>query len=229
MLIGVFQTAVTLLAMVAFYATDSLLLRKYDRLRANGKSGRNWVNTIASLIAVALLLLQPMIWPPLSLRVYAGWGLVPQIVGLVLVVGAAGLNLWARIHLGEFFVQRAEVQEDHCLVDSGPYAYMRHPIFASYFGTLAGLMLVNPSITLLGLAFPAIWYFTDQARQDEQLLGQHLPEYATYMERVPRYLPRLSSTKLPRPASGHTSHASQGAATSNVGAWMATSKPRRVK
>lgn len=216
MLIGVYQTLVTLLAMVAFYVTDTLLLRKYDRLRGDGKSGRNWVNSIASLIAAALLLSQPIVWPALSLRVYAGWGLLLQIVGLALVVGAAGLNLWARIHLGEFFVQRAEVQEGHCLVDSGPYAYVRHPIFAAYFGTLAGLMLVNPSIILLGLAVPAIWYFTGQARQDEQLLSQHLPEYAAYMERVPRYLPKLSRIRFAQPASSQTGHASQVAARPKV-------------
>ena len=201
MFIGIYQTLVTLVPMVSFYLTDSLLLKKYDQLRGDGKCGRNWVNTIASLIAAALLLLQPILWPALGLRVYSRWGLLFQIVGLVLVVGAAGLNLWARIHLGEFFVQRAEVQEGHCLVDSGPYAYVRHPIFAAYFGTLAGLMLVNPSIILLGLAIPAIWYFTGQAKQDEQLLSQHLPEYAAYMERVPRYLPKLSRITFAQPAS----------------------------
>jgi protein-S-isoprenylcysteine O-methyltransferase Ste14 len=78
-------------------------------------------------------------------------------------------NLWARLHLGAFFAQRSEVQAGHCLVESGPYAYVRHPIF-----------LVNLSVIVVALAVGAFGYFSDQARQDERLLSQHLLGYAAY-------------------------------------------------
>ena len=55
-----------------------------------------------------------------------------QFCGILMMFGAAGLNYWARKHLGIFYVQGSKVQEDHQLIESGPYALMRHPLFYSY-------------------------------------------------------------------------------------------------
>jgi protein-S-isoprenylcysteine O-methyltransferase Ste14 len=68
---------------------------------------------------------------------------------------------------------------------------MRHPVITSFFGIAGGLFLVNPALTTLAALLYTIWDFTRAARQEEHLLTQHLPGYAEYARRTPRFLPRL--------------------------------------
>jgi protein-S-isoprenylcysteine O-methyltransferase Ste14 len=61
----------------------------------------------------------PRLWEP-SLEV--GWCLV--------VVAVAGFAFcwWARIHLGRMW-SSSVTRKDHYIVDTGPYAVVRHPIY----------------------------------------------------------------------------------------------------
>ena len=142
------------------------------------------------LAAVAFVAVQPTLLPVLGLHANAWWGVPAQTVGALFLVGGLGLHGWSRAHLRQFYAERVEIQPGHVLINTGPYAYVRHPMFTSYFVLILGLLLVNPALPTLLMAVYAFWDFTQAARQEEELLSQSLPDYADYMAKTPRFIPR---------------------------------------
>lgn len=191
MLLGTPQAAATLTTILVFYALDFTLIRRYDRQRSASGTGRAWDFTLFIFIMIAILVLQPILLPILSFRTTQTWGLLLQLSGMPVIVVALALHLWSRVHLQQYYAERVEVQPEHKLIHTGPYALMKHPVITSFFGIAGGLVLINPSITTLAALLYTIWDFTRAAQQEEDLLSNTLPGYADYARRTPRFLPRL--------------------------------------
>jgi protein-S-isoprenylcysteine O-methyltransferase Ste14 len=190
MFVGLPQSLVTLLSILLFYVMDFLLIRQFDKNRTASGSGRAWDFTILIFLMVAILVLQPMLLPSLSYRTTELWGLLIQMLGVILIVYALALHFWSRQHLGHYYAERVEVQPAHKVIDTGPYKLMRHPVITSFFGIAAGLFLINPSLTTLAALAYTLWDFTRAARQEEDLLTRSLSGYADYARQTPRFLPR---------------------------------------
>ena len=191
MLLGIPQSIATLLAILLFYAMDFALIRRYDKKRQASGSGRSWDFTFYIFVSVAVLVLQPLLFPLISFRTTQIWGLAVQILGIVTIIASLFLHIWSRVHLQQFYAERVEVQPEHQVIDTGPYALMRHPVITSFFGIATGLFLLNPALTTLAALLYTIWDFGRAARQEEELLSQTLPGYAAYARHTPRFLPRL--------------------------------------
>jgi protein-S-isoprenylcysteine O-methyltransferase Ste14 len=77
------------------------------------------------------------------------------------------------------------------LVVQGLYAYIRHPLYCGMMLELTGLFLYIPTLTVL-VAFGLGWIWVIvQARLEEMDLVERLPAYEEYMQRVPRFIPRV--------------------------------------
>jgi len=187
---GTFQAAITLATGLVYYAVDFWLIRRYDRDRTEAGTGRSWGYTALMVCCLAILVLQPILLPGLSLRLQGWWGLLLQMVGITLLLAGFGLHWWSRSHLKQFYVEDVAVQAEQALVDTGPYRLVRHPVFTSFFAIALGLLLVNPAITTLGLAVYVLVDFTRAARQEEELLVTKIPEYTGYVERTGRFMPK---------------------------------------
>lgn len=195
MLTGLPQSAATFLTILLFYTVDFFLIRRYDKQRQASGSGRAWDFTLFIFLAAAVLILQPVLFPSLSYRTTALWGLAAQALGAFLILAAFALHIWSRIHLQHYYAERVEVQPDHQVIDSGPYRLMRHPVITSFFGIAGGLFLINPALPSLAALLYTFWDFTRAAQQEEDLLTRTLPGYADYARRTPRFLPRLPRSR----------------------------------
>lgn len=195
MLTGLAQSIITFLTVSIFYSIDSLLIRYYDRHRQASGSGRAWDFTLFIFAMVAVLVLQPIFLPIISFRTDQAWGLAAQALGVFIILAAFALHIWSRIHLQHFYAERVEIQPEHKVIDSGPYALMRHPVITSFFGIAAGLFLVNPALTTLAAFIYTIWDFVRAAKDEEDLLTKTLPGYAEYARRTPRFLPRIGGNR----------------------------------
>jgi protein-S-isoprenylcysteine O-methyltransferase Ste14 len=81
------------------------------------------------------------------------------------------------------------------LVQHGPYARIRHPIYAGLLLEFAGLVLLRPTgATVLACAIGFFWVFV-QARLEEVDLLQRFSACRKYMEQVPRFLPRVRARR----------------------------------
>jgi protein-S-isoprenylcysteine O-methyltransferase Ste14 len=98
---------------------------------------------------------------------------------------------WARIQLGPMWSGQIEKKADHKVIDTGPYAIVRHPIYTgillAVFATAAAkgtvLGLIGAVIITIG-----IWM---KARLEERWLSGELGEdvYGSYRKRVPMLIP----------------------------------------
>ena len=114
--------------------------------------------------------------------------------GAWLCVGGVALGIalawWARLYLGPLWSGRVTRKTGHRVVDSGPYAWARHPIYSGLLLSLCATAAAKG--TLLGIAGLAsltigIWM---KARLEERWLAQELgDEYAAYRARVPMFVP----------------------------------------
>lgn len=98
---------------------------------------------------------------------------------------------WARIHLGALWSARITKKTDHRLVDTGPYAIVRHPIYTGML--VAVFALIATEGTVLAIAGGVILAIgmTMRARFEEEWLTQELgrDKYQAYRRRVPMLVP----------------------------------------
>ena len=188
MVTGILLSLSMLVVISIFYGMHFWLIRKYDPFREKGSSGAVEY-TIMGLIVALLLILQPAILPVLGYYTEASWGMTLQIIGLLLFFSSLLLHWWARSNLQQFFGERIEVQKDQHLIESGPYAYIRHPIYTSFYLLGFALLLLNPSILILLLLAYTFWDFGRLVSKEEKLLSDNIPGYKAYMTRTSRFFP----------------------------------------
>lgn len=108
-----------------------------------------------------------------------------------LAVASWLLFLWAAVTMGQNWSLVARTRSDHKLVQRGPFALMRHPIYVALFGLMiaTGLALGHPWNLLL--AAPIYWWGTLQrvAIEERLLRDAFGSTYDDYARRVKRFVP----------------------------------------
>jgi protein-S-isoprenylcysteine O-methyltransferase Ste14 len=113
-----------------------------------------------------------------------------QIVGFLLETAGHFLFLWSVLERGRYAVSW-EMQEDHQLVTSGPYRYIRHPSYLAYFLMFFGLFLMLLNLAAL-VPLVAIPGYVGVTFYEEQLLIRRFgSKYVEYQKRTGRFLPRV--------------------------------------
>jgi protein-S-isoprenylcysteine O-methyltransferase Ste14 len=111
---------------------------------------------------------------------------------ILFVVALAGLGFtwWARFHLGTLWSGRVTRKAHHRIIKTGPYAIVRHPIYAGISLALVATVLLRPGwLGLIGAAL-IIASFVIKYRLEERFLLQELgPEYADYRMTVAALVP----------------------------------------
>lgn len=123
-----------------------------------------------------------------------------EAAGATLIVLGELLRLWGVRHIGA--ISRTRSDRLGPLVDDGPFAHVRNPLYLANialwvgFALCAGVVWMAPVlVAILGVEYHAI------VRWEEGLLASRLgAPYLDYMARVPRWMPRLrtASDAAPR-------------------------------
>ena len=125
-----------------------------------------------------------LVVPALDFRF--GWSAVPLggvVAGDILVV--IGFYLISRVYRENTFTSATiEVAEGQKVISTGPYAIVRHPMYASASLYLVGTPLALGSywgLVVLGVMLPfLLWRLCDE----ERFLAKNLPGYTEYQKRV---------------------------------------------
>jgi protein-S-isoprenylcysteine O-methyltransferase Ste14 len=137
----------------------------------------------------------PLIWIASSALSFADYPLRtgPFLAGLGCIV--VGLWMFYRSHadLGTNWSITLEVREGHRLITQGVYSHIRHPMYAALLIYSVGQSLVLPN-WIAGpsylITFAILYVFRVRA-EERLMLEQFGDEYAAYMARTPRLLPRV--------------------------------------
>lgn len=177
---AVFAGATTVITVYLAINAPALLER---RMRAGPAAETEWTQKIAvSFALVAFIVL--LVVPALDRRF--GWSRVPTAVSLagnaLIVLGY--VFIWLVLKENPFGSSTVQVTSDQTVISTGPYAHVRHPMYAGALLLAVGMSLALGSWWgLIGivLLFPALaWRLLDE----ERFLKQHLPGYAEYAQRV---------------------------------------------
>lgn len=112
-----------------------------------------------------------------------------QIVGVILVAAGLGFAVWARIYLGRNWGMPMTRKDEPELVTSGPYRFVRHPIYSGLLLALLGTALATNFYWLIALGVMGA-YFLYSARVEERLMTTSFPSvYPSYREKTKMLIP----------------------------------------
>ena len=111
------------------------------------------------------------------------------ICGLILCALGLSLAIWARKYLGWNWGLPMSVKENPELVTTGPYRYVRHPIYSGMLLAMLGSALASGVLWLiLFIVFGT--FFVIAARSEERLMLRQFPaEYPEYRARTKAIIP----------------------------------------
>ena len=117
-----------------------------------------------------------------------GWSSVPlslQVVGFLLLVLMMVIVVYVlRENRFAAPVVRVQTERGHRVVSTGPYAFVRHPMYASMLFYGLGVALLLGALSGLIVAAALIVLIAIRAVFEERTLAAELPGYAAYAERV---------------------------------------------
>ena len=116
---------------------------------------------------------------PLWLQVLGGIGVAVNMLGT-----------WRTFRANVFAAPVVKIQEGQRVIDTGPYAIVRHPMYASALFLITGIPLLLGSWLGLGLSAILILGIAWRAVQEEHVLRAELSGYDGYAARVHyRFIP----------------------------------------
>jgi len=138
-----------------------------------------------------------LIWPVLGLlAIFCGWGewegdSVLWPLGLLLLGVGAGLRVSSIRYIGG--AARIKGRNAKKLIVSGPFAYVRNPIYIANFMIFSGFILLCelPWFLFLALVFLFIQYSFIISFEEDLLKEKFGSLYLDYLKKVPRWIPRL--------------------------------------
>lgn len=122
-----------------------------------------------------------------------GWRFPPTMfgtgAGILLILSGAVLARMAKRHLGANFTMVPRPKDSSSLTTTGPYRYMRHPLYSAAVLVCVGWGLIAHSWLTLIYATCMFIFVDIKARREERWLTEKFPEYSAYQKRVRKLIP----------------------------------------
>jgi protein-S-isoprenylcysteine O-methyltransferase Ste14 len=181
---------------------SAMTISVYFRRKADREAGgRVSIKDESKPIFLALRLGGLLLWfSPLVYAIVPAWltwskmGLPDWLRWIGVGIGFASLGLiyWMFKSIGSGITPTVATRKEHRLSTSGPYRWIRHPLYT--FGTLAflSLGLIADSWFMILLSILGFTLLSLRTPSEEaHLVEKFGDEYREYMNRTGRYLPRL--------------------------------------
>ena len=153
------------------------------RLKAGPQHEQEWSQKIiVSLVRLAFFAL--IVLPVLDYR-FAWSPIAPwvSILGDVAILLSFLFIFWVT-RVNSFAASTIRVEKDQKVIDTGPYSYVRHPMYASAIWLFVGMPLALGSWWPLGLIVIFLPVLLWRLLDEEKILQRDLPGYTEYMRRV---------------------------------------------
>jgi protein-S-isoprenylcysteine O-methyltransferase Ste14 len=167
-----------LFALVYLYRNDPDLLERRMHTREREKT------QVGVLAASAVYFLLIFVLPGLDFRF--GWTHTPVplvLLGALLVLAGYGIVLLV-FRENRYASRVVEVMEGQQVISSGPYAYVRHPMYTGVTLLYVGTPLALGAAWVMLPALLIVPILSARLRNEEEVLVRELPGYAAYRERV---------------------------------------------
>jgi len=120
----------------------------------------------------------------------AQWQFPAAVAAVIISIVGYAISFWGICNLGRSFAVLVAVRQ---MVTSGPYSYVRHPMYLGYLVELLGFLLSSLSLGMLLLAAGFVLLMVVRAQLEEERLVEAYPSYRDYMQRTGFLFPRFGS------------------------------------
>ncbi|HTS05899.1 MAG TPA: isoprenylcysteine carboxylmethyltransferase family protein [Candidatus Eisenbacteria bacterium] len=163
---------------------------RVKRTKEREKSADRLITIVVVVVAYEMLFAH---WSlgPLQLRFVPNESWIAW-AGIAITWVGVALAIWARYCLGAYWSARVTLKEGHQLISSGPYAYVRHPIYTGMLvGCIGAALVVGEWRGVLAVILLLLAH-SRKAMREESLLTREFGEaYASYKTRTGFLFPKF--------------------------------------
>jgi len=135
------------------------------------------------------LLYAPFKLPLLDYQVIAH-NLYTGVAGVLICLAGVAFAITARKFLGTNWSAEVTLKQEHQLIQSGPYKFVRHPIYTGFELAFFGAAITIGQLKgLVGLSILFVNHYFKTKMEEEILLQQFPGQYTLYAKRVKRLIP----------------------------------------
>ena len=172
----------------AYWVVSSLRVKP---TKAREKSFDRFLTVAVVVVAFNLLFGDLMRVGPLRLRLVPDEPWIDR-TGIALTWLGVAIAAWARYCIGMYWSARVTLKEGHQLIRSGPYAFVRHPIYTGMLAASIGTTLVIGEWRGIVAVVLLLAAHSRKAMREEALLTKEFgEEYTSYRKRTGFLFPRL--------------------------------------
>lgn len=147
------------------------------------------------LVSLSLSPIYVYYFTPALSRFSLDWPLWIGALGDALLAASVALFVWSHLSLGINWTANVDVAQGQQMVTTGPYRWVRHPMYSSFILMSAALLLATANLVVaLPFGVTIMAMYADRVAAEEEMMTQEFgDEYARYMSRTGRLLPRFSA------------------------------------
>ena len=158
----------------------------------DGRKYPLWTQIAIMLVGLALCAAMfYFLWMPLF-AIPAGTAFVLKGIGLALYLGGCAFVLWARRTLGKMWgistSQNVKLRDDHQIIQNGPYAFVRNPMYFGWWAAMFGLVLLYPVWMVLLMFLFSMIAFIGRAHREDIVLAERFGEAWTEYKKRTKFL-----------------------------------------
>ncbi len=152
-----------------------------------------------SLIQIYIISIIIIVFTFITMPDWFAWGNIPHYpnpliwVGLTIGVFSLGLFIIAHFYLGKNYSFFLKIKQNHKFVSTGPYRFIRHPIYTTYifFHTAIFLITGNWFFGIIWIGGICLILLLRIRKEEELLVETFGDEYITYKQRTGSLFPPI--------------------------------------
>lgn len=174
---------------VAFWLSWLILAYKTRSPVKIRRSG--WFPLLPLLVVIVWIVLVSVFPDLLYVRIVPE-DVIIGVAGIAITLAGLGLTIWARLHLGTNWSGQTVIRVRHTLVRTGPYRFVRNPIYTGLLVAFGGTALVIGEAWAFVVLFIFLVSFLARIRAEEKVLVEEFGEsYIKYKKEVKALIPFL--------------------------------------
>ena len=133
-------------------------------------------------------------WMKLFILPFPFWS---RWIGVLLGSLTFPLLIWVHRTLGKYWSKELELRKEHILITSGPYRWLRHPMYTFLSVFMIAISLVSANLPIVILNIIVIIILSIRTGREEQMMIERFgDEYRVYMERTGRLIPKFARQSI---------------------------------
>jgi|WetSurMetagenome_2_1015567.scaffolds.fasta_scaffold01620_12 protein-S-isoprenylcysteine O-methyltransferase Ste14 len=144
------------------------------------------------VLVLAVFIMAASVDPGVLSERFAPDTIVTGLIGVTLTAAGLGFSGYARLHLGRNWSSMVMIKEGHQLIRTGPYRFVRNPMYTGMLTAFIGLVVAIGTVTALAaLVILLISLWMKIAAEEELLMKKFGEEYERYRRNTWALIPGI--------------------------------------